>query len=315
MLHPPVRTSFATADPDEGRARVAADYADNRMRVRGDHENFRYRQTRTDLGVARFDTFENSLVTDYVLDPLRQVIVARMLEGEMDIRTEQIDRRFGPGDIALIAQPDKTYASQLRSASMQLVCLDLSLLGEVDDSDGSAPRLRYAPLRPAEARAWQRTVDYVTATVADDDAAASPLVLGAATRLLAATALSTFVEATPSETAQERLDAAPVVVRRATAFCDANPDLDIGVEDIARACHVSVRAVQLAFRRHLDTTPMAYLRKVRLDRARAELVAADPAVATVTRIALRWGFADASRFSALYRAAYGEVPSETLRQG
>jgi len=31
------------------------------------------------------------------------------------------------------------------------------------------------------------------------------------------------------------------------------------------AAHVTVRAVQLAFRRHLDTTPMAYLRRVRLE--------------------------------------------------
>jgi AraC-like DNA-binding protein len=73
--------------------------------------------------------------------------------------------------------------------------------------------------------------------------------------------------------------------------------------------------VQLAFRRHLNTTPMAYLQQVRLERARAELLAADPRQETVTALALRWGFSSPSRFSALYRRAYGTVPSKTLHQG
>ena len=71
-------------------------------------------------------------------------------------------------------------------------------------------------------------------------------------------------------------------------------------------------AVQLAFRRHLDTTPIEYLRRVRLDRAHHDLIAADPARVTVTAIAVRWGFPSPSRFAARYRQAYGISPSHTL---
>ncbi|MFI6180577.1 hypothetical protein ACIA8R_33925 [Nonomuraea sp. NPDC051191] len=46
-------------------------------------------------------------------------------------------------------------------------------------------------------------------------------------------------------------------MRRAIAYLEAQPDQDITVADIAAAAHVTVRAVQLAFRRHLDTTPLA----------------------------------------------------------
>ena len=46
--------------------------------------------------------------------------------------------------------------------------------------------------------------------------------------------------------------------------------------DIAAASGVSSRTVQVAFRQHLDTTPTAYLRKVRLDLAHAELLTACP---------------------------------------
>jgi transcriptional regulator GlxA family with amidase domain len=69
------------------------------------------------------------------------------------------------------------------------------------------------------------------------------------------------------------------------------------------------------FRRHLNTTPTAYLRQVRLARAHAGLLAATPGDGqTVTAIAERWGFPSASRFTARYREAYGVPPSRTLRQ-
>ncbi|MFK0247188.1 helix-turn-helix domain-containing protein [Amycolatopsis azurea] len=76
---------------------------------------------------------------------------------------------------------------------------------------------------------------------------------------------------------------------------------------------MSVRAVQLAFRLHLGLTPMAYVRWVRLDHARAELKAASPDDTTVTRVAARWGYARPSAFAAHYRDVYGELPSYTLR--
>lgn len=65
--------------------------------------------------------------------------------------------------------------------------------------------------------------------------------------------------------------------------------------------------------RHLDTTPMAYLRHARLVRAHQELSDASHADdITVTAVAARWGFRP-SRFAEYYRAAYGVLPSQTLR--
>jgi transcriptional regulator GlxA family with amidase domain len=58
---------------------------------------------------------------------------------------------------------------------------------------------------------------------------------------------------------------------------------------------------------------MSYLRRIRLERAHHELLAADPARTTVTAVASRWGFASPSRFTACYRAAFGTLPSLTLQ--
>jgi AraC-like DNA-binding protein len=70
---------------------------------------------------------------------------------------------------------------------------------------------------------------------------------------------------------------------------------------------MSVRRLQEGFHHWIGCTPMAYLERVRLRRADADL-AADRSV-TVSDIAARWGFSSASRFAAAYRRRYGCSPS------
>lgn len=119
----------------------------------------------------------------------------------------------------------------------------------------------------------------------------------------------------PAAPARTRLPyAASGTVGRAVAFVEERARDDIGVADIAAAAFVTVRAVQLAFRRYLDTTPLGYLRQVRLERAHQELMEADPDRTTVTAIAADWRFTNASRFSAYYRATYGVPPTQTLHR-
>jgi AraC-like DNA-binding protein len=144
-------------------------------------------------------------------------------------------------------------------------------------------------------------------------AAGHPLVAASAARLLVATALTVFPHNAVTEpTVVDRHDAHPATLRRAIAYIDEHAQEDITLADIADAACVSIRAVQFAFRRHLDITPMAYLRRVRLSHAHHDLVAADPARTTVTQIASRWGFPTPSRFTTLYRQAHGVTPSYTL---
>ena len=103
-------------------------------------------------------------------------------------------------------------------------------------------------------------------------------------------------------------------VGRAVAFIEERARDDIDVADIAAAAFVTIRAVQLAFRRYLGTTPLAYLRRIRLERAHHQLLSADPDRTTVTAVAADWHFTNPSRFSAYYRDAYGVPPAQTLRQ-
>jgi transcriptional regulator GlxA family with amidase domain len=59
---------------------------------------------------------------------------------------------------------------------------------------------------------------------------------------------------------------------------------------------------------------MAYVRKVRLDRVRADLLRSDPQRVGVTQIATQWGFMHLSRFARQYRDLFNELPSTTLHR-
>jgi transcriptional regulator GlxA family with amidase domain len=85
------------------------------------------------------------------------------------------------------------------------------------------------------------------------------------------------------------------------------------IADIAAAVHFTLRTLQLTFRRHLDSTPTEYLRRIRMHRAHIDLCAADPAIYNVINIAVRWGFAHAGRFAREYKMRYGQNPSATLK--
>lgn len=105
----------------------------------------------------------------------------------------------------------------------------------------------------------------------------------------------------------------PRAVRRAQEVIEAEPERAFTVADLAEVARVSVRSLQDGFRKHAGCSPMGYLQRVRLQRAREDLLRADPVEDTVAAIAHRWGFAHLGRFASAYRTRYQESPSETLR--
>ncbi|HEY8300572.1 MAG TPA: helix-turn-helix transcriptional regulator [Jatrophihabitans sp.] len=314
----PVRSETVTNDPAEACALISATYSNTRLSVVGNSVGFRFSQVLNDLGAVRVDRLQNTLTTEAVGDPVGSVIICRVLEHFVELDVGTGFRKFGPGDIFVGQRPDRGYRSVQCGLSAEAVSIDLSFLREVACADhGDQTCLSEhgfgEPLTPHAARGWQQAVRYVSRGVlADPTAAASPLLVDSARRLLAATMI-TLLDARPELQSADTRDATSATVQRAVAFIEANPDLAIGVADIARAAFVTPRAVQLAFRRHLDVTPTAYLRRVRLEHARDELIDADPAYDTVTTIAARWGFTS-SRFASLYRETYHEQPSETLHR-
>src|SRR2546423_11101434 len=84
------------------------------------------------------------------------------------------------------------------------------------------------------------------------------------------------------------------------------------LEQLAQIAGVRPRTLETHFKMFLGTTPLGWVRRMRLARARQELLRASPQ-ATVTSIALSSGFSELGRFSAQYRRTFGELPSTTMR--
>jgi len=99
----------------------------------------------------------------------------------------------------------------------------------------------------------------------------------------------------------------------ALSLMQAEAEETVSITDIAGRLGIGMRCLQIAFAQHYGLTPREMLTRLRLDRARERLLAAEPG-ARVTAIALDAGFTHLSRFSVCYHQAFGERPVETLRR-
>ncbi|KOG89054.1 AraC family transcriptional regulator [Streptomyces varsoviensis] len=100
----------------------------------------------------------------------------------------------------------------------------------------------------------------------------------------------------------------PRSLRAALAFIEANLAEPVSPVVIAEAAGCSPRTLSSAFRRRLGLSPMAYVRNLRLDRIREDILATEDPVGAV---AYRWGVSHLGRFAAAYRDRFAELPSET----
>lgn len=105
---------------------------------------------------------------------------------------------------------------------------------------------------------------------------------------------------------------APWQVKRIEEWIDAHWRESITVEKLGEVSGASVRSIFATFRNARGYTPMAYLKKVRLNAAREMLLRADPGV-SVTGIAFACNFMNSGHFARDYHLEFGERPSETLR--
>ncbi|AQV99307.1 AraC family transcriptional regulator (plasmid) [Cupriavidus necator] len=105
----------------------------------------------------------------------------------------------------------------------------------------------------------------------------------------------------------------PEYVMRAKMFIETNFREAIHLEDIEAVAGVSRLKLFDCFRKYTGYTPVAYLKHFRLEQARAELMS-NLTRDSVSAIALGVGFTHFGRFSADYKRAYAESPSETIHR-
>ena len=104
-------------------------------------------------------------------------------------------------------------------------------------------------------------------------------------------------------------------LQRAVDHIHAHVQTSLSLASIAAAACMSPRALESAFRRRYESSPLAYARCVRLDQVHIALqrAAKDCTCATVTDLAMQHGFFHMGRFAACYLQRFGCSPSVTLR--
>ncbi|KQM38626.1 MULTISPECIES: helix-turn-helix transcriptional regulator [unclassified Microbacterium] len=241
-----------------------------------------------------------------------QIMACRMI-GD-DIRVEAEGRSLDPRRPWLAADggAEAHWSGAARVRALVFDRSDAERLARIVSGDDRLVlrRLNPAARDRAAATQWERSFAHVSASLeaAHDD----PILSAELQRHALLTTLSTFH--TPYVDALQRSHqrrAAPRTVRRAIAHIEAHAKEPLTLEDIAVASGISSRGLQHAFRRALDTTPMEYLRLVRVVGAHEELRAGVPV--SVAEVARRWGFSSASRFARYHREHYGQNPAQVAR--
>ena len=314
------RHTVRTRDPVLAQVVMAETYARHRPLISGSSAEFRFSFSTAETGPICVDAMRHSMSFRAGVEPLYDLTAGSVAEGTTTICCGGEEERFGPGDVLLYPY-GAGYDIQWTNFDQGLLRVRFEAVAELAaQSTGTDPGqfrfLGMRPVSPAMAAHWRSVAAFVHREMAGDEPAiVHPLVLAETEHVVAAAALSVFPNTTLTVAhAMPEGQVGPAALRRAAAYIDAHAGQPLTLGDIASSVGVGPRALQRAFARHRDTTPMGYLRRVRLENAHRDLRRADPGSGdSVTRIARRWGFGKPARFATDYQRVYGVSPDQTLR--
>ncbi|HJV12492.1 MAG TPA: helix-turn-helix transcriptional regulator [Propionibacteriaceae bacterium] len=253
-----------------------------------------------------------------VFNGLPDISIVEQRDGSASLLTmgsDSVNLRIGE---CFLLPPSRPYQAAFDSIGVAVTTLSLADLQRDAAArvDQEAVEVDFArPITPAAGRHWSQTIQYVQGLVSKSPLlATAPLARRELGWLVNSAVLACFPNSTLDAEPASYAGDTPQPLRRALAFIDENAADPITLNEIAIAARLSPRGLQAAFRRHLDTTPLAYLRSVRMERAHRDLQSAEPGNGvSVAALAARWGFAHLGRFAVEYRRRFGIYPSQTLR--
>ncbi len=117
------------------------------------------------------------------------------------------------------------------------------------------------------------------------------------------------VEAAATASFQRR----QAVVAKVRRYLLAHHDHTLTVEHLCEQVHVSRRTLQYCFEDVLGISPMQYLRRMRLNGVRRQLLDPVAPLQSIGELAADWGFGSFSQFSSDYRKLFGASASASVK--
>ncbi|MDR6571679.1 AraC-like DNA-binding protein [Curtobacterium sp. 320] len=302
---------IAGTDVDQALAFFTGDYDFRSPAVRRTHRDTRwdFAGVGDELLSLRSSRFLVDLRSDSRVDDA--FLVAWMRSGSSTITYGGSSHELEPGVPVVLPFAD-TYELHHRDIGLNLVHLDAAFVRSIVGEDDFAFEALRRPTADGM-RAWQSVVRAHSSTWLDVGHELSAVTQRDIAEAFAKAAVAAFPERSRWRTTVTGSGPEHERVRRALEYVHEHARDAIGTPEIAAAAGLSPRGLQQSLRRHLDQTPGDLLRSVRLDGARADLLRGDRDDTSVADIARAWGFGHLGRFSATYRARFGELPSESLR--
>ena len=292
----------------------------HQLHVRSGADHFEARHNQIHLGHVALNVL--SYGAEVEIDPGERGDYYQLqlpLQGRARVRCNGQEAWVGPDTMSVLQPRAETRMIWSGDCAMIMLQIPSQMLRTDGDADGPLPALNLTRSRhdPAVAAWWQAVTD-VTRNLDNHGAQwlRHPAAFGAmeafllgGLQLLGPSSLGADDMAKPTHAG----DASRL--QRALDHIHAHVNASHRLAEIAAVACMSPRALEAAFRRRFDLSPLAYARAVRLEAVHQvlQLAARDGRPTLLWDVALHHGFIHMGRFSAYYKQHFGCSPSVTLR--
>lgn len=313
---------FESHDPDETQAKVMSSLGPHKLAIRERADNWHAAQNLVSIAQSTVTYLEYEVAANVSAAVMeRSYLFFALLEGDTQlwIDGQQLQLEPGYGAVIVPERPFSLRTSCRASALMWKVSRSAlerqarALTGR--DLKGTVNFDPLARLQNGKGASLFRTLRFVASELQDDTSTAkTPFIEETLEQLL----IRALLDAQASQLS-ESLDykgatrIAPRCVLRVERYITEHLSEEVTVEQMIQASGVSGTTMFSAFKKFRGHSPMTYLRSLRMQQVRRELLEAEPSV-RVTDVLMRYGVTQFGRFAVAYKRFYGESPSQTVKR-
>ena len=318
---------FSTAD-----YHVARRYVERTTRglfdlsLRSAHEFRQYDIRSAHLGDTLFSLVSVDSVSGYDIEMMHDpdlILLHILMRGSAQLQQGSSKVDAAPAQMVILEGMARSHKRWRGSTQLLMVRLSRSRMERIVASETGisiSDPLNFGVLQVVDLERIPTLWNYIV-TICRDLNDPHPCFDGHVGRLAERTLLLMLLNVIPNNykwafAADSLCSAAPYYVRRVENYIREHASKQIGADDLVTVGGVSARSIYHGFRRFRSTTPMGYLKAVRLDLARDALIKGrSHGQNSVTETAIAVGYTNLSQFSRDYKARFRESPSRTLTNG